>query len=34
MGFEEEYQTFMNIHLQARSGKRLRRLQEGHKQTC
>ncbi|WP_078596072.1 hypothetical protein [Evansella clarkii] len=31
MGFEEEYQTFMNIHLQARSGERLRRLQEGHK---
>jgi hypothetical protein len=31
VGFEEEYQTFMNIHLQARSGERLRRLQEGHK---
>lgn len=31
MGFEEEYQTFMNTHLQARSGERLRRLQEGHK---
>jgi hypothetical protein len=30
MRFEEEYQTFMNTHLQARSGERLRRLQEGH----
>ncbi|WP_042354540.1 hypothetical protein [Bacillus rubiinfantis] len=30
MGFEEEYHTFMNIHLQARTGERLRRLQEGH----
>lgn len=30
MGFEEEYQTFMNDHLQARTGERLRRLQEGH----
>ncbi|WP_413306254.1 DNA-binding response regulator [Bacillus sp. 1P10SD] len=30
MGFEEEYQTFMNAHLQARTGERLRRLQEGH----
>ncbi|CAM3907610.1 DNA-binding response regulator [Mesobacillus thioparans] len=32
MGFEEEYQTFLNAHLQARTGERLRRLQEGHKQ--
>lgn len=32
MGFEEEYQAFMNAHLQARTGERLRRLQEGHKQ--
>ncbi|GAE25370.1 hypothetical protein JCM9140_1361 [Halalkalibacter wakoensis JCM 9140] len=31
MGFEEEYQTFINEHLQARTGERLRRLQEGHK---
>ncbi|UTR16524.1 DNA-binding response regulator [Salipaludibacillus sp. LMS25] len=31
MGFSEEYQTFMNAHLQARTGERLRRLQEGHK---
>ncbi|SOC39334.1 helix-turn-helix domain-containing protein [Ureibacillus acetophenoni] len=30
MGFEEVYQTFMNDHLQARTGERLRRLQEGH----
>jgi very-short-patch-repair endonuclease len=30
MGFEEEYQTFMNAHLQERNGERLRRLQEGH----
>ena len=30
MGFEEEYQTFMNAHLQVRKGERLRRLQEGH----
>ncbi|MCM3664477.1 DNA-binding response regulator [Mesobacillus subterraneus] len=30
MGFEEEYQTFMNAHLQKRNGERLRRLQEGH----
>ncbi|WP_318502976.1 DUF559 domain-containing protein [Bacillus sp. T3] len=30
MGFEEEYQSFMNAHLQARTGERLRRLQEGH----
>ncbi len=32
MGFEEEYQAFMNAHLQARTGERLRRLKEGHKQ--
>ncbi|MEH7072828.1 DNA-binding response regulator [Neobacillus drentensis] len=32
MGFEEEYQVFFNAHLQARSGERLRRLQEGHNQ--
>lgn len=31
MGYEEEYHTFMNDHLQARTGERLRRLQEGHK---
>lgn len=31
MGFEEEYHDFMNEHLQARTGERLRRLQEGHK---
>lgn len=30
MGFEEEYQAFMNAHLAARTGERLRRLQEGH----
>jgi hypothetical protein len=32
MGFEDEYQTFINAHLQARTGERLRRLQEGHNQ--
>jgi very-short-patch-repair endonuclease len=32
MAFEEEYQVFMNTHLQARTGERLRRLQEGHSQ--
>lgn len=32
MGFEEEYQAFLNAHLQARTGERLRRLQEGHNQ--
>ena len=32
MGFEKEYQAFMNTHLQARTGERLRRLQEGHNQ--
>lgn len=30
MGFEVEYQAFMNAHSQARTGERLRRLQEGH----
>ncbi|MCM3389771.1 DNA-binding response regulator [Ureibacillus chungkukjangi] len=32
MGFDEEYQSFLNAHLQARRGERLRRLQEGHNQ--
>jgi hypothetical protein len=32
MGFEEEYQAFLNKHLEARTGERLRRLQEGHDQ--
>ncbi|WP_102348096.1 response regulator transcription factor [Bacillus sp. Marseille-P3661] len=32
MGFEEEYQAFLNAHLQARNGERLRRLQDGHNQ--
>lgn len=32
MGFKEEYQAFLNAHLQARTGERLRRLQEGHNQ--
>jgi very-short-patch-repair endonuclease len=32
VGFEEEYQTFMNAHSQERKGERLRRLQEGHNQ--
>ncbi|MBW3110453.1 DNA-binding response regulator [Bacillus sp. MCCB 382] len=32
MGFEEEYQAFMNAHFQERNGERLRRLQEGHNQ--
>ncbi|WP_061810518.1 hypothetical protein [Rossellomorea vietnamensis] len=32
MGFEEEYQAFMNAHSQKRKGERLRRLQEGHSQ--
>nr|WP_078549686.1 hypothetical protein [Litchfieldia alkalitelluris] len=31
MGFEKEYQTFMNNHLKTRTGERLRRLKEGHK---
>ncbi|TYS14126.1 DUF559 domain-containing protein [Rossellomorea vietnamensis] len=30
MGFEEDYQAFIDAHLQERSGERLRRLQEGH----
>ncbi|MBD8069831.1 DNA-binding response regulator [Bacillus sp. PS06] len=32
MGFEEEYQNFLNVHFQVRTGERLRRLQEGHNQ--
>jgi hypothetical protein len=32
MGFEEEYQVFLNTHSQARTGERLRRLEEGHSQ--
>ncbi|MGG4165906.1 DNA-binding response regulator [Rossellomorea vietnamensis] len=32
MGFEEDYQAFLNIHIQERNGERLRRLQEGHNQ--
>jgi len=32
MGFEEEYQAFINAHFQERNGERLRRLQEGHSQ--
>jgi very-short-patch-repair endonuclease len=32
VGFEEEYQAFMNAHSQERKGERLRRLQEGHNQ--
>ncbi|WML57771.1 DNA-binding response regulator [Neobacillus sp. PS2-9] len=32
MGFEEEYKAFLNTHLQARTGERLRRLREGHNQ--
>ena len=32
MGFEKEYQAFMNAHSQERKGERLRRLQEGHNQ--
>lgn len=31
MGFEEDYQSFMDFHLQSREGERLRRLQEGHR---
>jgi hypothetical protein len=27
MGFEEEYQAYLNGHLQARTGERLRRLE-------
>ncbi|MFA9556705.1 hypothetical protein ACERII_05340 [Evansella sp. AB-rgal1] len=30
MGFEEEYQAFLSIHMAARTGERLRRLKEGH----
>lgn len=30
MGYEEDYQAFINTHLEARTGERLRRLQEGH----
>lgn len=30
MGFDEEYQSFLDGHLQVRSGERLRRLKEGH----
>ncbi len=32
MGFEDEYDSFLNGHLQARKGERLRRLEEGHGQ--
>jgi hypothetical protein len=32
MGFEEEYQVFLNAHSQVRTGERLRRLEEGHSQ--
>ncbi|MDX8345368.1 DNA-binding response regulator [Rossellomorea sp. YZS02] len=32
MGFEAEYQSFLNVHAQKRNGERLRRLQEGHSQ--
>jgi hypothetical protein len=31
MGFDEEYQTFLNAHLQTRTGERLRRLQENRR---
>jgi hypothetical protein len=30
VGFEEDHQNFINTHIQARTGERLRRLQEGH----
>ena len=30
MGFDEEYQVFLSAHTEARTGERLRRLQEGH----
>lgn len=30
MEFEKEYQPFLNVHRQARTGERLRRLEEGH----
>ncbi|MRX74403.1 DNA-binding response regulator [Bacillus lacus] len=32
MEFEKDYQAFMKFHLQARTGERLRRLEEGHNQ--
>jgi hypothetical protein len=32
MGFEEEYQVFLNAHSNVRTGERLRRLEEGHSQ--
>lgn len=32
MRFKEEYQVFLNVHIMSRTGERLRRLQEGHKQ--
>ena len=32
MSFEEEYQVFLNTHIQSRTGERLRRLKEGHNQ--
>ena len=32
MGFEEEYQAFLNAHSHVRTGERLRHLQEGHNQ--
>lgn len=31
MGFEEEYQAFLERHMQSRKGERLRRLQDGHR---
>ncbi|MBD8038811.1 DNA-binding response regulator [Solibacillus sp. A46] len=30
MSFEEEYHVFLNLHVQARTGEKLRRLKEGH----
>ncbi len=32
MGFDEEYQSFLDFHLQSRKGERLRRLKDGHRQ--
>ncbi len=32
MGFEDEYQSLLNHHMQIRNGERLRRLKEGHGQ--
>lgn len=32
MEFEKEYQAFLAVHRQARTGERLRRLEEGHQQ--